>query len=129
MRQLQVIVGALVLALLAMAYALSSRALGHAFPVRSEPRVGSTMDSSPSKVRIWFDGKLEPAFSTLTVYNLSKQQVDKRNGRVNPSDATLLETDVPVLPPGTYRVYWSAVSVDTHRTEGDFVFTIRGASP
>lgn len=106
-----------------------SSAWGHAFPLRSEPRVGRTTATSPPDVKIWFDGELEPAFSTIAVYNSAKQRVDKGNGRVSPSDATILEVDLPPLPSGTYRVYWSVVAKDTHRTEGDFPFTIEGKSP
>jgi hypothetical protein len=29
------------------------------------------------------------------------------------------------LTPGTYRVSWRVVSVDTHPTEGNFTFTIK----
>jgi methionine-rich copper-binding protein CopC len=29
------------------------------------------------------------------------------------------------LRPGTYRVSWHAVSIDTHRTEGAFTFTVK----
>jgi len=108
---------------------LPSQGRGHAFPVRSEPRVGWRIAASPTRVIIWFDGELEPAFSTITVYNSAKQRVDKGNSRVNSSDATVLEVDLSALPSGTYRVYWSVVSKDTHRTEGDFAFTIEGKSP
>jgi len=80
-------------------------------------------------VTIWFDGELEPAFSTITVYNSAKQRIDKGNGRVSPSDATILEVDLPALPSGTYRVYWNVVAKDTHRTEGDFSFIVEGKSP
>ena len=100
----------------------------HAFPVHSEPRVGWTVASSPPKVTIWFDGELEPAFSTITVYNLAKQQVDKGNSRVTGSDGTVLEVDLPNLAAGRYRVFWKALSKDTHITEGDFTFTITGRS-
>ena len=105
-----------------------SRAEAHAFPVRSDPRVGWTVRVSPAKVTIWFDGELETAFSTIAVYNSAKQRVDKHNGRVSPSDAMVLEVDIPPLPPGNYRVQWSAVAKDTHRTEGDFFFTVREKS-
>src|SRR4030095_10036979 len=37
----------------------------HAFPVRSDPRVGWTVATPPPKVTIWFDGELEPAFSKI----------------------------------------------------------------
>jgi methionine-rich copper-binding protein CopC len=30
----------------------------------------------------------------------------------------------PRLAPGTYRVMWRVISVDTHQTEGAFTFTI-----
>jgi methionine-rich copper-binding protein CopC len=31
---------------------------------------------------------------------------------------------VPPLAPGRYRVSWHVVSVDTHRTEGEYTFTV-----
>jgi methionine-rich copper-binding protein CopC len=99
-------------------------AWGHAFPDHSEPRVGRTVETPPARVRIWFDGALEPIFSTITVVDADSQRVDKGDGRVNPSDHTILEVSLPSLPPGTYRVFWSVVARDGHRTEGDFPFTI-----
>jgi methionine-rich copper-binding protein CopC len=30
------------------------------------------------------------------------------------------------LSQGTYRVRWQALSVDTHKTEGSFTFTVGG---
>jgi copper resistance protein C len=109
-----------------IAIAFPSFAQGHAFPIRSEPRVGWTIASSPSKVTIWFDGGLESAFSTIAVYNAAKQRVDKNNSRVTGSDDSILEVDLPVLTPGTYRIYWKVLAKDTHVTEGDFAFTIEG---
>jgi methionine-rich copper-binding protein CopC len=98
---------------------------GHAFPDHSDPKVGSTIAVSPDRVRIWFDGDLEPAFSTIMVHNAGGEMVDKRDGRVNPSDPTLLEVSVPRLPAGTYRVIWNVVARDGHRTTGDYTFTVR----
>ena len=109
---------------LTLALAIPSLALSHAFPTHSEPRVGWTIANSPPKVTIWFDGELEPAFSTIAVYNSAKQQVDKSNSHINSKDATVLEVDLPNLGPGTYRVYWKALAKDTHVTEGDFSFAI-----
>jgi copper resistance protein C len=103
-------------------------ASGHAFPIRSDPRVGWKV-AAPAKVTIWFDGELEPAFSTLSVVNSAQQRVDKNNARVNPSDATVLEVDLPPLPPGKYQVQWSVVAKDTHRTEGNFSFTVETKAP
>lgn len=97
----------------------------HAFPDHSEPRVGHTLDASPPTVRIWFDGAIEPVFSTIRVESADQQRVDKRDGRVDPTDPTLLQVSLPPLPPGRYRVLWSVIARDGHRTEGDFPFRIK----
>ena len=60
--------------------------------------------------------------------NSDNQSVDKGDGRVDEKDNTILEVSLPPLPPGKYHVFWVAISVDTHRTEGNFPFTIE-ASP
>lgn len=98
---------------------------GHVFPEHAEPRVGAMVTASPTNVRIWFDGALEPVFSTLRVQDASGKQVDNGDGHVDPSDPTILEVSLPLLPPGTYRVIWSVVARDGHRTEGDYTFTIK----
>lgn len=99
-------------------------AWGHSFPDHSEPRVGWTVDKPPVKVTIWFDVPIEPIFSTIKVVDTNGQQVDKQDGRVNPADRTVLEVSLPSLPPGKYRVFWNVISIDTHRTEGDYPFAI-----
>jgi methionine-rich copper-binding protein CopC len=113
-----------IIAMLVTVTGTPAKSWSHAFPVRSDPRVGWTIPSAPSKVTIWFDGELETAFSVITVYNSDKQQVDKGNSRVIGSDGSVLEVDLPVLATGIYRVYWKALSKDTHVTEGDFTFSI-----
>jgi len=100
-------------------------AAAHSFPDHSEPRVGHTVDASPPAVRIWFDGQIEPVFSKLRVEDADRRQVDRGNARVDPADGTLLEVGLPPLPPGRYKVYWSVVARDGHRTEGDFSFRVK----
>jgi copper resistance protein C len=99
-------------------------AWAHAFPDHSDPRVGSEVKAPPRTVRIWFDGRLEPLFSSLHVMDQQGRRVDTGPGRVDPDDATLLTTAVPPLPSGVYTVAWDVVAVDGHRTEGRFTFTI-----
>jgi methionine-rich copper-binding protein CopC len=111
--------------LLAVLCTLPEAARAHAFPDHSDPKVGATVTVSPEHVRIWFDSALEPAFSSIMVHSADGKMMDKRDGRVNPSDPTLLEVSVPKLPPGTYRVIWNVVARDTHRTTGDYTFTIK----
>ena len=108
-----------------LAVAAPGWAWGHAFPERAEPRVGEELVISPIRVRIRFDASLEPAFSTLQVRNTNGQIVNRGDGHVDASDPTALEVSLPSLPPGTYRVFWSVVGRDGHRTQGDYTFTLR----
>ncbi len=110
----------LVLALVCMPLAVWA----HVFPDHSEPRVGHTV-APPRSVRVWFDGAIEPVFSTIRVEDGNKRRVDQGDARVNPGDNTLIEVSVPLLPPGQYRVFWSVVARDGHRTEGSFPFRVK----
>ena len=105
--------------------ATAGAAWAHAFPDHSEPRVGSTLSAPPPVVRIWFDAQIEPVFSTIRVESADKRRVDTGNGGVDPADNRVLAVKVSPLPPGRYRVYWSVVARDGHRTEGDFPFRIK----
>jgi methionine-rich copper-binding protein CopC len=99
-------------------------AWAHAFPDHSDPRVGHTVEAPPT-VRVWFDGEIEPVFSTIRVEDDAKQRIDKGDGRVDPKDNTLLVVSVPALSPGKYRVIWSVVARDGHRTEGSYPFQVK----
>ena len=102
-------------------------AWGHAFLERAEPRVGSTVKSPPAQVRVWFTEAIEPAFSTLEVLNQSGDRVDRGPAQVDTASRALLHVPLKPLGPGTYRVKWRVLSVDTHVTEGDFTFRVTDA--
>ncbi len=116
---------AAVLCCLALACVMPAALWAHAFPDHSDPKVGATVSGSPAMVRIWFDSDLEPVFSTLMVHNMDGKMVDKKDGHVDPKDPKLLEVSLPQLPPGTYLVIWNVLARDTHRTQGQFTFTIK----
>ena len=115
---------------LGAAVALTALLLGtgvawsHAFLERAQPRVGSTVKAAPSQVRVWFSEALEPAFSTLEVVNQSGDRVDRGPARVDAATPAVLQVPLKPLAPGTYRVKWRVLSVDTHVTEGDFTFRV-----
>ncbi len=100
-------------------------ARAHAYPDHAEPKVGSTVSTSPTLVRIWFDSDIEPAFSSIEVQSAAGTKVQQGNGSVDSSDPKLLEVTIAhPLAPGTYKVAWSVVARDGHRTSGDYKFTI-----
>jgi methionine-rich copper-binding protein CopC len=108
----------------ASAMTFVSLAGAHAFLDHATPAVGSAVRASPAQVKLWFTQRLEPAFSTARVSDRSGKQIDKGDPQVDPADATLLRVSLPQLAPGTYRVTWRVLSVDTHVTEGDFTFDV-----
>jgi copper resistance protein C len=101
-----------------------ARLQAHAFLDHASPAVGGKVRGSPAEVRVWFTEKLEPAFSKLQVFNAASEEVDKRDQRLDPHNAALLMVSVPSLKPGTYKVVWRVVSVDTHATQGSFTFEV-----
>jgi methionine-rich copper-binding protein CopC len=96
----------------------------HAFLERADPRVGSTVRISPVEVRLWFTEQLEPAFSSVQVIDKSGQRVDKGDSQVDPAAPKQLRISLSPLPPGTYKVIWRVLSVDTHVTKGTFTFRV-----
>ena len=105
--------------------ALQSPAWAHAFLDHAEPKVGSTGASPPRELKLWFTQELEPAFSTLAVQDAQGKEVDKQDAHLDAKDKSLFLISLPPLPAGTYTVIWHAVSVDTHKTQGRFEFTIQ----
>lgn len=105
---------------------VSPGAWAHAFLDHAEPKVGSVVTASPAVIKIWFTQEIEPDFSVIEVRDSKGNEVDKKDSHVDAGDATLLILSLPTLPDGEYAVSWKVVSVDTHHTNGDFKFTVKG---
>ena len=98
----------------------TAAAHAHAHLDRANPRVGSTVSSAPREVTLWFSQKIEASFSSAQVTDASGARVDQ-GSRVSGAQ---IHVPVKALPPGTYRVHWKVLSVDTHKTEGNFSFRV-----
>ena len=112
------------MALVVLAMFPAANALAHAQLQRAEPAVGSRIAAAPASVTLHFSEKLEPRFSSVTVADAAGTRVDKKDLALVPGDAMAVRVGLLPLKPGTYRVTWHAVSVDTHKTQGDFRFTV-----
>ena len=97
-------------------------ASAHAYLDHASPRVGNTVTQSPREVMLWFTEKLEATFSTIEVRN--EQGAAVTSGKSTVVNGTQLRISLKALPPGTYKVIWRVLSVDTHRTQGDFTFRV-----
>jgi methionine-rich copper-binding protein CopC len=114
----------IILSFFLIVLAHSARVEAHAFLKDAEPGVGSTLQTSPSEVRIRFTENIEPAFSKIQVLDPSGNEVDKRDVHLDRSDHALLRVSLPRLGAGIFKVVWRVVSVDTHVTNGSFTFRI-----
>jgi copper resistance protein C len=99
-------------------------ARAHAHLDRASPPVGSTVAAAPAEVVLWFTETLEPAFSSIEVRNAAGAAVQAGSASVDPKQRTLLRVPLEPLAPGTYKVIWRVLSVDTHRSQGDFTFRV-----
>ena len=84
--------------------------------------VGSAVTPAPKEVVLWFTNQLEPAFSSIEVRDEKGASVQAGKAVVDRGGRTRMSVPLKALPPGTYKVMWRILSVDTHRTQGDFTF-------
>jgi copper resistance protein C len=109
-----------IVALLVPCLLWSMPARAHAFLDSANPRVGSTVAMPPSQVTLHFTQRLEPKFSKAEVRNAAGARVDQGST----ASGSVLRVGVKALPPGSYRVIWHVLSVDTHTTQGSFSFHV-----
>ena len=100
----------------------STDAFAHAFLDHASPAVGSTVAAAPPELTLWFTQKLEPAFSSVEVMGPNGSSI---GGKAEISGNTM-RVGIKAAGPGSYHVHWQALSVDTHKTQGSFSFTVGG---
>jgi len=103
--------------------AMPAGAFAHAFLKHAAPPAGGEAAASPPALTLAFTEAVEPRFSTIGIQDkaggsIPTGAIQSKNG------GTVLTVTLPKLPPGTYTVIWHVTSVDTHRTEGRYAFTV-----
>ncbi len=98
----------------------------HAFLDHASPKPGAVLSAPPRAIVLTYDRGIEAVFSYAHLTNTDGDTpIETEKAAGDPDDATKLLLAVPRLDPGTYRVSWSVVGRDGHRTEGDYSFTVR----
>ena len=103
---------------------MASPAFPHAFLSRANPPAGSELPVSPPTVTITYTEGVEPNFSTIEVRDAHGTRVDKADLHLTGNDGRQLSVSLPKLVAGRYTVIWHVTSVDTHKTEGKFNFSV-----
>jgi methionine-rich copper-binding protein CopC len=101
----------------------NAAAHAHAFLEHASPLVGSTVAAAPREVSLTFTQNLEAGFSSVQVTDGNGARVDQGKPQVS---GNTMRVGLKSLSAGTYRVRWHALSVDTHKTEGSFTFSVGG---
>ena len=95
-------------------------AWSHALLTKSTPKPGAKV-KPPRHVVLTFSEALEPAFSGALLMDKVGRNLSGAPVKV---DGPVMTLTPDKLPPGRYQVSWHAVGHDTHRTEGNFSFTV-----
>jgi len=109
---------------LVIVFATVPAAFAHAHPKAMTPAPDST-GPAPSKISITFSEAVEPKFSSIKLTNVEGKSADPETSAPVPGDPTTITLAVPSLSAGTYVVHWVNVSVDGHRLQGIYKFTVR----
>jgi len=99
-------------------------AFAHSHPVTMTPAKDSTV-SAPTQVSIIFSEALEPKFSSIKLEDSTGAVVSKAASVLDPANAKHLTLALPKLAPGVYTVDWVSSSVDGHRLQGKYSFTVK----
>ena len=104
--------------------AMDGEADAHAFLLKSDPAVGATV-SDLKTLRLEFSEAIELGFSGIDLATASGVALALNGVHFADEAHKVLVAGLPMLTAGAYRVRWHVVSVDTHRTEGEFGFTVK----
>jgi copper resistance protein C len=104
--------------------AVITAADAHAFLEQAMPPVGGAVPTAPKEIRLTFSEGVELRFSGIELATGDGRTIAIGPVATVPGDDKQLVLVVPPLAPGRYRVRWHVVSVDTHRTEGEYTFTV-----
>ncbi|HWK94778.1 MAG TPA: copper homeostasis periplasmic binding protein CopC [Pseudolabrys sp.] len=99
-------------------------ALAHGHLDHAKPAAGSS-GAAPKEVSLWFTEAVEPKFSSIVVEDAKGTAMQIGKAEVAADNKANLTIKVKPLPPGVYKVTWKILSVDTHRTQGTFSFTVK----
>lgn len=109
--------------MLIILFAATTSAFAHAHLDHASPAAGSTLAQAPNEIVLTFTSEIEPAFSSIEVRDAKGALMHSGKAAVD-GKRTQMRLPLDVLPPGTYKVIWQVLSVDTHRSKGDFTFRI-----
>ncbi|MGG8094219.1 CopC domain-containing protein YobA [Klebsiella aerogenes] len=104
----------------------TASAFAHAHLQQQIPAADSTVSVSPQALTLTFSEGVELSFSGVTLSGPQNKPV--ATGKLARSDGNKAQLTLPVNEPlaaGEYTVEWHVVSVDGHKTKGQYHFSVK----
>lgn len=101
---------------------LPSFVSAHAYIYQSAPLADAELKTSPSEIKLTFTEKVDTKLSSIKLLdNADGKEI--KGSLSNDGDQTLIYT-IPELSKGIYKVKWQVLSLDTHVTDGSYLFAV-----
>ncbi|HDS7771630.1 TPA: CopC domain-containing protein YobA [Klebsiella aerogenes] len=104
----------------------TASAFAHAHLQQQIPAADSTVSVSPQALTLTFSEGVELSFSGVTLNGPQNKPV--ATGKLARSDGNKAQLTLPLNEPlaaGEYTVEWHVVSVDGHKTKGQYHFSVK----
>lgn len=112
--------------LLLASLAASPAVFAHAHLKHQYPAADANVTAAPQALTLNFSEGIEPKFSGVKVIGSQQQAVKIGAVKRNDNDKTQLIAPIEqALTPGEYTVEWHVVSVDGHKTQGSYRFSVK----
>ena len=97
----------------------------HAYLVKSSPAQRAVLFHAPAKIQLWFNERLEPRYSSLTLSGADGKAIEIGQVEVSADDPKQLTATINPLAAGRYVVKYRVLSVDGHVVQDQFPFTVK----
>lgn len=100
--------------------------LAHAHLKGQYPAADADVTAAPQALTLNFSEGIEPAFSGIKVTDTQQKAI--KTGAVKRNEKDKTQMIVPLEQPltaGKYTVSWHVVSVDGHKTHGQYSFSVK----
>ena len=109
------------IAIVGVLLALTGPAFSHAHLSKTTPAANASVNA-PQEIVLTFTEPLERAFSAVEITDAAGKKVQTDTTQVKDN---VMRLPLKPLPAGRYKVNWRVLSVDTHKTQGSFSFTVK----
>lgn len=104
----------------------SSPVWAHAHLQQQTPAANTEVTSAPQMLTLNFSEGIEANFSGVKLTGPDKQVIGTGKATRSENDKTQMRVPLTkTLTPGLYTVEWHVVSVDGHKTKGQYQFSVK----